>query len=56
MVGRPELDQESCKFPDEAISSVAAYGIDVITLEKVCGIPYYNSKHTVSYVGFILFN
>jgi predicted metal-binding protein len=50
------LDNEPCRFPEEAFASVEAYGIDVIQLEKTCGIPYYNGKNTVSYVGLILFN
>lgn len=50
------LDKEPCRFPEEAFASVEAYGIDVIHLEKACGIPYYNGKNTVSYVGLILFN
>ena len=50
------LDDEPCRFPEEAFASVEAYGIDVINLEKACGIPYYNGKNTVSYVGLILFN
>ncbi|KJR47546.1 hypothetical protein UF75_2047 [Desulfosporosinus sp. I2] len=33
-----------------------ACGIDVMALEKTCGMPYYNGKNTVSYVGLILFN
>jgi len=50
------LDGEICRFPDKAVSSVEANGIDVMALEKACGIPYYNGKNTVSYVGLILFN
>jgi predicted metal-binding protein len=50
------LDNEECRFPEEAFASVEAYGIDVINLEKACGIPYYNGENTVSYVGLILFN
>jgi len=50
------LENEPCKFPEEAFASVEAYGIDVINLEKACNIPYYNGKNTVSYVGLILFN
>ncbi|SCM79023.1 putative metal-binding protein [uncultured Sporomusa sp.] len=50
------LNNEPCRFPEEAFASVEAYGIDVIQLEKACGIPYYNGKNTVSYVGLILFN
>lgn len=50
------LDGEKCRFPDKALSSVEAYGIDVMALEKGAGIPYYNGPNTVSYVGLILFN
>jgi predicted metal-binding protein len=50
------LDGETCRHPDQAVASVEAYGIDVMRLEKDSGIPYYNGKNTVSYVGLILFN
>ncbi|MHC6180562.1 DUF2284 domain-containing protein [Clostridium sp. JNZ X4-2] len=50
------LDGEDCRCPDRALSSVEAYGIDVISLEKDVGISYYNGPNTVSYVGLILFN
>ncbi|WP_040293536.1 DUF2284 domain-containing protein [Acetonema longum] len=50
------LDREPCRFPDQALASVESYGIDVMHLEKACGIPYYNGKNTLSYVGLILFN
>jgi predicted metal-binding protein len=49
------LDDEPCRHPDEAVSSLEAYGIDVAALEKSAGIPYHNGKNTVSYVGLILF-
>ena len=48
-------DKQPCRFPDLAIPSVEAFGIDVINLEKAINIPYYNGKNTVSYVGMILF-
>lgn len=50
------LKGKPCRHPDKAVSSVEAYGIDVIAMEKEAGIPYYNGKNTVSYVGLILFN
>ncbi|BBB91104.1 MAG TPA: DUF2284 domain-containing protein [Methylomusa anaerophila] len=50
------VEGEPCRFPEQALASVEAYGIDVMNLEKACGIPYYNGKNTVSYVGLILFN
>ncbi|MGD0919017.1 MAG: DUF2284 domain-containing protein [Thermodesulfobacteriota bacterium] len=49
------LDDEPCRHPDEAASSLEAYGIDVGGLEKSAGIPYHNGKNTVSFVGLILF-
>ncbi|MDR3600761.1 MAG: DUF2284 domain-containing protein [Desulfosporosinus sp.] len=49
------LEDEPCRFPDKALFSVEACGIDVMALEKSCGMPYYNGKNTVSYVGLILF-
>ncbi|MDQ7094431.1 DUF2284 domain-containing protein [Desulfosporosinus sp. PR] len=49
------LDSEACRCPEQALSSVEASGIDVMALEKSCGIPYYNGKNTVSYVGLVLF-
>ncbi|SPF37061.1 conserved hypothetical protein [Candidatus Desulfosporosinus infrequens] len=49
------LTEKECYFPDKAISSVEAHGIDVMALLKSCGIPYSNGQNTVSYVGLILF-
>lgn len=48
-------DGAPCRRPDEAFASLEAYGIDVLQLEKACGLPYYNGKDTVTYVGLILF-
>jgi predicted metal-binding protein len=50
------LDNEPCRHPDEAVSSVEAYGIDAMALQKQAGIPYYSGKNTVTYVGLILFS
>lgn len=49
------LAGKQCFFPDKAVSSVEAYGIDVMNLLKNYGIPYSNGHNTVSYVGLILF-
>lgn len=49
------LEEEPCRFPDKAVFSLEACGIDVMALEKSCEMPYYNGKETVSYVGLILF-
>jgi predicted metal-binding protein len=48
-------DGEPCRHPDLAVSSVEAYGMNVIALQKIAGIPYYHGKTTVCYVGLILF-
>jgi predicted metal-binding protein len=44
-----------CIYPDEALASVEAYGIDVTALVTSCGIPYNNGQASVSYVGMVLF-
>ena len=49
------LTGKECYFPNKAVSSVEAYGINVTALVKGCGIPYHNGQNTVSYVGLILF-
>jgi predicted metal-binding protein len=44
-----------CVYPDEALASVEAYGIDVTALVTAVGIPYNNGVGSVSYVGMVLF-
>lgn len=46
---------KDCLYPEEALASVEAYGIDVTALVTACGIPYNNGPASVSYVGMILF-
>jgi predicted metal-binding protein len=50
------LDREPCRHPDQAVSSVEAYGMNVIALQKSAGLPYYHGKNKVCYVGLILFD
>jgi predicted metal-binding protein len=50
------LDHEPCRHPDQAVSSVEAYGINVIALQKSAGVPYYYGKNNVCFVGLILFD
>jgi len=50
------IDDEPCRFPDTAISSVEANGIEVIQLCRDLGIKYNNGQNTVTYMGMILFN
>jgi predicted metal-binding protein len=49
------VDDEPCRFPEDALASLEAYGIDVMKLTKDYGVPYHNGTGTVSYVGLILF-
>ena len=50
------LDRQPCRNPDRAVSSVEAYGINVMALQKSAGLSYNNGKNSVTYVGLILFN
>jgi predicted metal-binding protein len=45
---------EPCRFPDNAMSSVEAQGLDINALIKSVGLKYINGLDTVSYVGMIL--
>jgi predicted metal-binding protein len=49
------VDGIPCRNPDLAVSSVEAYGINVIALQKTTGIPCFYDKTTVCFVGLILF-
>lgn len=44
-----------CRFPDKAIVSVEACGIDVVSLSKSIAIHYNNGANTVTYFCIILF-
>lgn len=47
--------ENSCRFPDKAIASVEAVGIDVTQLASFCGINYHNGEKTVTYFNMILY-
>jgi predicted metal-binding protein len=49
-------DNEPCAFPDQALSSVEAYGMNVAVLMKNAGMPYNHGKGSLGFVGMILFN
>ena len=49
------LDGEPCRHPLLAASSIEAYGMNVIALQKCAGLPYYFGKTTVCFVGLILY-
>ncbi len=46
---------EPCRFPDRAMSSLEAYGINVSKLAFQCGMRYINGENTVTYFGAVLF-
>ncbi len=49
-------DSRPCAYPEQALSSVEAYGMDVATLLKAAGLPYNHGRHAVGFVGLILFD
>ena len=49
-------DKEPCAFPEHALSSVEAYGMNVSVLMKSAGMPYNHGKGALGFVGMILFN
>jgi predicted metal-binding protein len=48
-------DGQPCRNPDDAIISLEACGIDVMRLMKDHGLPYYNGKNTVTFIGGIMY-
>ncbi len=47
---------EPCRFPDRAMPSLEAYGINVSSLTKAAGMKYVNGQNTVTYFGAVLFS
>jgi predicted metal-binding protein len=46
---------EPCRLPEQAMSSLEAYCIDVTALIDTAGLSYTNGPDTVSYVGLLLY-
>ena len=46
---------EPCRFPDLALASLEAYGVNVSELAKSSGMKYINGQDTVTYFGTVLF-
>ncbi|MFR2794548.1 MAG: DUF2284 domain-containing protein [Eisenbergiella sp.] len=46
---------EPCRFPDRAMSSLEAYGVNVSELAVQCGMRYINGENTVTYFGAVFF-
>ncbi len=49
-------DGEPCRFPEKAIVSLEACGIDVAQLAKAAGLKYINGTNTVTYFGAVLYD
>ena len=47
---------EPCRFPNLAMPSLEAYGVNVSSLAKASGMNYINGQDTVTYFGAILFS
>ena len=47
---------EPCRFPEKAMPSLEAYGINVSELAKASGMNYINGQNTVTYFGAVLFS
>jgi len=43
-----------CRFPDQSISSMEAYGLWVSKVCQLSGVPYYNGKDTITYTSCYL--
>ncbi|MBO5702829.1 MAG: DUF2284 domain-containing protein [Clostridia bacterium] len=46
---------EPCRFPEKAIPSLEAYGVNVSRLAASAGMKYINGQNTVTYFGAVLF-
>ncbi|MDR1922079.1 MAG: DUF2284 domain-containing protein [Candidatus Adiutrix sp.] len=49
-----KLDEEKCRFPDKAVRSMEAHGIDVYALSKQAGLKYNNGEKTMTLFGCLL--
>ena len=47
---------EPCRYPELAMASLEAYGINVYELAKSAGMKYVNGQNTVTYFGAVLFS
>ena len=48
-------EDQPCRYPDQAMSSLEAYGISVSDLAAKCDMKYINGQNTVTYFGAVLF-
>lgn len=48
-----KLEEKPCRFPNEALASLEAYGVNVSLLAKSAGMKYINGVNTVTYFGAV---
>jgi len=46
---------EPCRFPEKAMSSLEAYGVNVYEMSKAAGMKYINGVNTVTFFGAVFF-
>ncbi|MEG0146307.1 MAG: DUF2284 domain-containing protein, partial [Clostridia bacterium] len=44
-----------CRFPNDALSSLEGYGVNVYQAACNAGLPYINGQNTVTYFGLVLY-
>lgn len=49
-------EDKPCRCPEEALSSMEGYGVDVRNTALAAGLKYINGPETVTYFGMILFH
>lgn len=50
------INKETCRFPDEAIPSLEAAGVNVVALTKKCDLTYNNGPGTTTLIGLLVHN
>ena len=50
-----KADSEPCRFPEKAMASLEAYGVDVYRTTQSTQLQYINGPDTVTYFGLVLF-
>lgn len=51
-----KLDNDPCRWPDKAMSSLEAYGVAVSELAPLADMKYINGPNTVTFFGALFFN
>lgn len=50
-----KVTDEPCRFPEKALPSLEAYGVDVYNTTKDTDLKYINGQNTVTFFGMVLF-